>query len=393
MRALLLVLDGVGCGQTPDSAAFGDEGAHTLGHVFAGDLALALPALFSLGLWKILTVDVFDARSRGTIGSFGRMRPRSPGKDSTSGHWEIAGVVLTEPFATFTKAPLNLVEAIAQDARVEFLNAGAVGEAAALDQFAQDHLRTRRPILFTSADSVLHIAAHESIIPHRRLHEIGRLARRHADASRISRIVARPFVGEAPRFQYAEDPLEFGMVPPRTILNSISETGLRIEGVGKINELFGSSGITHTSPAASNADATAAIDQLWGDGMDGLIFANLPDFDLHGHHRDVHGYRDALLSFDLWLAGFLGRCEEEDLVIITADHGNDPTWNGTDHTREEVPLMVFHGNASLALGTRTSFADVAATLSAYFRLRHPWAVGESFISLQQRHPRSYFHRA
>jgi len=394
MRALLLVLDSVGCGQAPDAAAYGDAGANTLGHIFAAHPELDLPALFSLGLWKILTTDVFHARSRGTIASFGRMRERSAGKDSITGHWEIAGVVLDEPFATFQKFPPELVDAIQRHARVEFLGNRLASGAAIIEELGPEHLQSKRPILYTSADSVLQIAAHESVIPRRRLYEICRIARRHADTWRIGRVIARPFIGEAGRFQRSDGRHDFGMVPPPTILNAIAETGQRVEGVGKVNDLFGGSGITHSTPTASNADGMAAIDRLWADGSDGLIFANLIDFDtLYGHRRDTAGYAEALRQLDRWLTSFLPRCEEEDLVIITADHGNDPTWNGANHMREEVPLMVFHGGLSLALGTRSTFADVAATLAAFFRLRHKWICGESCITLQQRHARTYFHRA
>ena len=394
MRALLLILDSVGCGQAPDAAAYADEGANTLGHIFAAQPQLDLPTFFSLGLWKILTDDVFDPRSRGTLASFGRMRERSAGKDSTTGHWEIAGVVLGEPFAIFNQFPPELITAIQKDARVEFIGNCVRGGAAILEELGPEHLRTSKPILYTSADSVLQIAAHERIIPRRRLYEICRIARRHADAWRIGRVIARPFTGEPGQFQRTSGRHDFSMVPPGTVLNAIAETGLRVEGVGKISDLFAGSGITHATPTASNAEGMAAIDQLWADGTDGLIFANLIDFDmLFGHRRDTAGYAQALVECDRWLAGFLSRCEEDDLVIITADHGNDPTWSGTDHTREEVPLMVLHGGLSLALGTRKTFADVAATLAGFFQLRKKWSVGESFITLQQRLARTIFHHA
>jgi phosphopentomutase len=394
MRALLLVLDSVGCGQAPDAAAYNDAGANTLGHIFAARPELDLPALFSLGLWKTLTVDVFDPRSRGTVASFGRMRERSAGKDSTTGHWEIAGIILDEPFATFREFPRELVDAVQRDARVEFLGNRAASGTAIIEELGPEHLQSGKPILYTSADSVLQIAAHESVIPRRRLYEICRIARRHADQWRIGRVIARPFTGEPGRFQRSDGRHDFSMVPPPTVLNAIAETGMRVEGVGKVNDLFAGSGITHSTSTSSNAEGLSVIDQLWADGSDGLIFANLIDFDmLYGHRRDVAGYTEALRNFDRWLAGFLPRCEEDDLLIITADHGNDPTWNGTDHTREEVPLLVYHGGLSLALGTRSTFADVAATLASFFRLRQKWPVGESFITLQQRHSRTYFHRA
>jgi phosphopentomutase len=394
MRALLLVLDSAGCGRAPDAAAYGDAGADTLGHIFAAQPDLDLPALFSLGLWKILTADVFDRRSRGTIASFGRMRARAAGKDTTTGHWEMAGIVCDKPFTTFPEFPPDLVGAIQRDARVEFLGNCARSGTVILEELGPEHLRTGKPILYTSADSVLQIAAHEKVIPRRRLYEICRIARRHADAWRLGRVIARPFVGEPGHFQRTSGRHDFSMVPPPTILNAIAETGMRVEGVGKISDIFAGSGITHSTPTASNAEGLAAIDGLWADGGDGLIFANLIDFDmLHGHRRDVAGYAEALRACDRWLTGFLPRCEEDDLVIITADHGNDPTWKGSDHTREEVPLLVLYAGLSLALGTRSTLADVAATLAEFFQLRQKWPVGESFIALHQRHTRAYFHRA
>jgi len=394
MRALLIVLDSVGCGHAPDAAAYGDAGADTLGHLFAAQRALELPTLFSLGLWKILTADVLDRRSLGTIGSFGRMRERSAGKDTTTGHWEIAGAVLEQAFATFEKFPPELVQAIERDARVQFIGNYARSGTTILEELGAEHVKTGKPILYTSADSVIQIAAHERVIPLKRLYEICRIARRHADALRIGRVIARPFDGEPGAFRRTSGRHDFSMVPPATVLNAIAETGMRVAGVGKISDIFADSGITQSTPTASNVEGMAAIEQYWADGQDGLIFANLVDFDmLFGHRRDVAGYTRALVEFDAWLATFLPSCDPEDLVIITADHGNDPTWRGSDHTREEVPLMVLHGAASLPLGTRSTFADVAATLAAFFGLSHPWPVGKSFISLQQRHARSYFHRA
>ena len=392
MRALLIILDSAGCGGAPDAAAYGDEGANTLGHVLATAPDLELPALFSLGLWKILTGDVFHRRSQGTIASYGRMRECSSGKDSTSGHWEIAGAILDAPFETFSEFPAELVSAIEKDAGVQFLGNFPRSGTAILEELGGEHLKTGRPILYTSADSVLQIAAHESVVPRKRLYEICRAARRRANAYRIGRVIARPFTGAPGAFERTAGRHDFSMVPPRTVLNSIAETGLRVEGVGKISDIFAGSGITHSTPSASNRDGIAVIDALWADGRDGLVFANLVDFDaLFGHRRDPAGYLGALVEFDAWLGGFLSRCDDEDLVIITADHGNDPTWRGTDHTREEVPLIVLHRRIGVPLGTRRTFADVAATLASFFFVRHGWPVGESFISLQQRHARSHIH--
>ena len=376
MRALLLILDSVGCGRAPDAAAYGDEGADTLGHIFAAQPALALPALSSLGLGKIIG----HPGAPDALASHGRMRPRSAGKDTTTGHWEIAGVILDQPFATYREFPPDLVQAIGREAGVRFIGNYAQSGTTILAELGAEHVRTGHPILYTSADSVLQIAAHESVIPLPRLYEICRTARRHADAWRIGRVIARPFTGEPGAFTRTSRRHDFSAIPPRTVLNAIADAGLPVEAVGKISDIFAGSGITRSTPTASNADGMAAIDALWAENRDGLIFANLVDFDMHfGHRRDVPGYANALVEFDRWLTTFLPRCAPADLVIITADHGNDPTWPGTDHTREEVPLLVLHAGRAAPLGTRQTFADTAATLAEFFAIP-PWPIGKSFAA-------------
>ena len=374
MRALLLVLDSVGCGHAPDAAAYGDEGADTLGHILAAQPALALPALFSLGLGKIMGLSAPEPRA-----SHGRMRERSAGKDTTTGHWEIAGVILDRPFATYPTFPAELIRAIEREAGVAFIGNYAQSGTTILAKLGAEHVRTGHPILYTSADSVLQIAAHESVIPLPRLYEICRVARRHADAWRIGRVIARPFTGEPGAFQRTSGRHDFSAIPPRTVLNAIADSGLPVEGVGKISDIFAASGITRSTPTASNAEGMSAIESLWTGTRDGLIFANLVDFDsLFGHRRDVPGYARALAEFDAWLHSFLPKVAPGDLLIITADHGNDPTFPGTDHTREEVPLLVCHGGHATPLGTRETFADIAATLAHFFHLA-PWSTGQSFL--------------
>ena len=376
MRALLLILDSVGCGHAPDAAAYGDEGADTLGHIFAAQPALALPALFSLGLGKIIGAK----QAPDPIASYGRMRQCSAGKDTTTGHWEIAGVILDQPFATYPEFPPELIRPIEREARVTFIGNCAQSGTTILTELGAEHVRTGHPILYTSADSVLQIAAHESVIPLARLYAICRIARRHADAWRIGRVIARPFTGEPGAFQRTSGRHDFSAVPPRTVLNAIADAGLPVEGVGKIHDIFAGSGVTHSTPTSSNALGMAAIDALWAEAGDGLIFANLVDFDmLFGHRRDVPGYANALTEFDAWLHSFLPKVAPDDLLIITADHGNDPTFPGTDHTREEVPLMVLHGDRRNPLTTRETFADIAATLTDFFRIE-PWPIGQSFLN-------------
>ncbi len=377
MRALLLVLDSVGCGRAPDAAAYGDEGADTLGHIFASTPALTLPTLDSLGLGRIMRrEDCGDATPRA---SWGRMREKSAGKDTTTGHWEIAGAVLSEPFATFEKFPRELIAPIEEEAGVEFIGNYPQSGTVILEELGAEHVRTGQPILYTSADPVLQIAAHESVIPLDRLYEICQIARRHCDARRIGRVIARPFTGEPGAFRRTSGRHDYSMVPPRTVLNALAESGRAVEGVGKISDIFAGSGITRSTPTASNAEGMRVIEERWAAIGDGLIFANLVDFDmLFGHRRDVAGYARALTDFDAWLPRFLPQIKDSDLVVITADHGNDPTWRGTDHTREEVPLIVLHRDRTTSLGTRETFADIAAALTEFFELE-PWPTGTSFL--------------
>ena len=379
MRALVLVLDSVGIGHAADAEKYGDEGANTLGHIFARVPDLRLPNLFRLGLAKIL-----DSSARQSlalpIASYGKMQQCSAGKDTTTGHWEIAGVIVDVAFAVFEKFPAELVSAIEQEAGVRFIGNYARSGTAILEELGPEHVRTGKPILYTSADSVLQIAAHEKIVPLEKLYEICRIARHHADQFRIGRVIARPFVGKQ-KFTRTGNRHDFSMKPPRTILNSINEQEIPVIAVGKISDIFAGEGITESHPTKSNRDSMNKIDNLWSKMQRGLIFANLVDFDmLYGHRRDAVGYARALREFDEWLGGFIKKIAPADLVVITADHGNDPTFRGTDHTREQVPLFVLHNRESRDLGTRSTFADVAASLADFFQLPQAWPTGCSFLA-------------
>ena len=379
MRALVLVLDSVGIGHAPDAEKYGDEGANTLGHIFARVPDLRLPNLFRLGLAKTLGLSARQSLAL-LIASYGKMQERSTGKDTTTGHWEIAGVIVDVAFAVFEKFPAELVSAIEQEAGVRFIGNYARSGTAILEELGPEHVRTGKPILYTSADSVLQIAAHEKIVPLEKLYEICRIARHHADQFRIGRVIARPFVGKE-KFTRTANRHDFSMKPPRTILNSINEQEIPVIAVGKISDIFASEGITESHPTKSNRDSMNKIDNLWSKMQRGLIFANLVDFDmLYGHRRDAVGYARALREFDEWLGGFINKIAPEDLVVITADHGNDPTFRGTDHTREQVPLFVMHSREASDLGTRSTFADVAASLADFFQLPQTWPTGCSFLA-------------
>lgn len=375
-RALLLVLDSVGCGHAPDAAAYGDAGANTLGHILEQRPAAKLPALKSLGLHQALALARGEEPcARPLRGAVGVLTERSAGKDTTTGHWELAGAVIEEAFATFSEFPAELVRPIESAAGVKFLGNCAASGTEILERLGAEHVATGRPILYTSADSVLQIAAHEAVMPLARLYAICEIARRHADAWRIGRVIARPFDGEADAFRRTPNRHDFSLEPPRTVLDALTEAGVPVIGVGKISDIFAGRGVAESFPTKSNADGMAAIDRLWAERPAGLVFANLVDFDmLFGHRRDGEGYAQALEEFDAWLAEFLPRMESDDLVLITADHGNDPTFAGTDHTRERVPIFLPNASPAL-LGVRASYADVAATLAAHFGIG-AWPVGE-----------------
>lgn len=381
MRALLLVLDSVGCGAAPDAASYGDTGSNTLGHIYAKTPGFSLPNLEALGLSRILPSLERQASIPPAKASWGRLRPRAAGKDTTTGHWEIAGAVLTEPFATFERFPAELVHAIEQEGGVSFIGGHPASGTTIIAELGPEHVKTGRPILYTSADSVLQIAAHEEIFGLKKLYALCEIARRHCDPYRIGRVIARPFIGEPGAFKRTAGRHDYAMLPPRTVLNAIAESGRPVRGVGKISDIFAGSGVTASTPTADNREGMAVILKDWQSmqAEGGLLFANLVDFDMHfGHRRDVPGYARALREFDAWLPQFLDQVALPDLVIITADHGNDPTHPGTDHTREEVPLIVLHSGQARPLGIRDTFADIAASLADFFALP-AWPVGRSFI--------------
>jgi len=305
----------------------------------------------------------------------------SCGKDTTTGHWEMAGAPLEKPFATFESFPPELLAELEAACGVIFIGNKAESGTVIIEQFGEEHCRSGHPILYTSADSVLQIAAHESVIPLERLYEICKICRGIADRERIGRVIARPFTGEnASNFQRTSNRKDFSMIPPPTILTALTDAEIPVIGVGKISDIFAGKGITESNHTKTNADGMAAIESFYADAAENaFVFANLVDFDmLFGHRRDPKGYSECLTEFDAWLAGFLPKLEGNDLLIITADHGNDPTWQGTDHTREKVPLLVKRGDTAGSLGDRKTFADVAASLADFFEIDE-WETGKSFI--------------
>ena len=367
-RALLLVLDSVGCGAAPDAANYGDTGANTLSHILQATPDIKIPTLKGLGWDQILGM------GEENTASFARLRPRSVGKDTTSGHWELAGAILDKPFATFERFPDELVSEIENAAHVHFIGNVVASGTQVIAQLGEQSVASGRPILYTSADSVLQIAAHEVHFSLEKLLHVCEVARRIADKWQIGRVIARPFIGEQQSFERTSNRRDYSIQPPHTILDALFETGIPTVGIGKISDIFAGRGLSTSLPTKSNAAGMESITAQWATGSDGLYFANLVDFDtLYGHRRDVAGYARALEEFDSWLSGFVEQVGPVDMVLITADHGNDPTFAGTDHTREEVPLLMLYGGEKFNLGVRDTFADVAASLGAYFGV--DWETG------------------
>lgn len=382
-RVVLIVLDGVGVGALPDADLYGDADADTLGHVAAACGGLQLPHLQRLGLGNIRPL-AGVAPASAPAAAFGRMRERSAGKDTTTGHWELAGLIQTEPFPTFPQGfPPAIVDAFARQTGLQPLGNVAASGTEILRRLGEEHLRTGRPIVYTSADSVFQIAAHEEVIPVARLYELCRTARKILDPWRIGRVIARPFLGgRADDFYRTPRRHDFSLPPTGpTVLDSLAAAGRTVYGIGKIHDIFAGCGLTEAVYSDSNADGMAKTVRALATVRQGLVFTNLVDFDmLYGHRQDPVGFARALTEFDAWLPRLLQTLKPSDLLLVSADHGCDPTTAGTDHTREAVPLLAWSSQLAggIDLGERGSFADAAATVAEALRVESP--AGESFLA-------------
>ncbi len=397
-RAFLIVLDSVAVGGAPDARRFGDEGADTVGHIAARRAAegrpLNVPCLAALGLGeccRLATGSVppgLEAPQGGVIGSFGTAIEQSDGKDTPSGHWEIAGVPVTTPWGYFPATvpcfPAALVDAIVTRARLP----GILGNCHAsgtdiIAALGDEHVATGKPICYTSVDSVLQIAAHEEHFGLERLYEVCEITRELTRPLHIGRVIARPFTGHSPatyrrtphRRDYAEAP------PAPTLLDIATHEGRSVVSLGKVADIFAHSG---TGRVVKGPDNAALLESLLAEmprlADGGLVFANLVDFDQeHGHRRDVEGYALTLEAFDRSLPGIMARLADDDLLVITADHGCDPTWHGTDHTREQVPILAYGRTLGPgSVGTRPTYADIGASIAKHLALPRP-GHGEPFL--------------
>ena len=382
-RAIILVLDGVGAGAAHDASKYGDADSNTLGHVARAVGGFNLPALASHGLGNILELDGMP-HEPSAEGAWGRMEPASAGKDSTTGHWEIAGVHLAKPFPTYPRGfPAEVVEEFARETGRGVLGNVVASGTAVLDAYGVEHMQTGKWILYTSADSVFQIAAHEGVVPLSELHAACETARRLlVPPHDVSRVIARPFEGESGSFKRTANRRDYSIQPPdETLLDALAKDGIDRHGVGKVDDLFAKRSIV-SQHTASNAEGIDLI-RKWVRGPEsGLLFANLVDFDQqYGHRNDVAGFYNSLREFDFALPSITSVLREDDLLFITADHGNDPTTESTDHAREAAPLLAIGPRVQSAnLGVRSTFSDLGATVGDWLGVSVRGR-GESFLPL------------
>lgn len=382
-RAILVVLDGVGAGANPDAAVYGDEGASSLEHCARAIGGLELPHLGRLGLGNITPV-MGTAPVEQAAGAYGRMAEAAAGKDSTTGHWEMTGVVLHTPLPTYPQGfPPAVVEAFEQAIGRKVLGNKAASGTEIIKELGEQHVRTGRPILYTSVDSVFQVAAHQEVIPLEELYHICQIAREQVMTGEhaVGRVIARPFLGVPGHFTRTEHRRDFSLAPPGlTLLDALKEAGRDVIGIGKIEDLFAGRGLTVGEHTETNREGMqATLDWLTRD-FSGLLFVNLVEFDmLWGHRRDSQGYARALCEVDEWFARVQQQMRTGDVIVFTADHGVDPTYRGTDHTREHVPLLIYGEpvRAGVDLGVRPTYADLGQTLAQAFGVG-PLAAGTSF---------------
>ena len=380
-RVVLIVLDSAGIGELPDAYLYGDEGSNTLANTAKQVGGFELPNLEKLGLGKIHPILGLKGDIK-ALGAYGKMGEKSPGKDTTTGHWEICGLILEKPFPVYPNGfPEDLIRRFEEAIGRKTLGNKPASGTAIIEELGEEHMRTGYPIVYTSADSVFQIAAHEEVIPLDELYKMCKIARglltgEHA----VGRVIARPFTGTPGNFKRTANRHDYSLEPVgKTVLDKLVEQGYEVLGVGKIYDIFAGRGLTWHESTKNNEDGILKTVELLSKEFTGLLFTNLVDFDMiYGHRNNAEGYYEALKQFDSYLPKIMEKLREDDLLIITADHGCDPTTPSTDHSREYVPLLVYGRGVKedVNLGIRETFADVAATLEEIFGLEP--GVGQSF---------------
>jgi len=366
-RVILIVLDSVGIGALPDAHAYHDVGSNTLGNIAKHYPALHLPNLTAMGLGNIDPANALKKTDTPTA-AFGKAMEQSAGKDTTTGHWEISGVVLEKPFPVFLDGfPKAFMERFEAAIGTKTLGNVAASGTAIISELGGEHVKTRFPIVYTSADSVFQIAMHESVYPIERQYEICEIARKLLVGEfEVGRVIARPFTGDSGHYTRTSRRKDFSVNPPKTVLDAIVEQGKGVYAIGKILDIFNGKGISRYTKTATNLAGIQATLEAIRNPAEALVFTNLVDFDmLFGHRRDIEGYAKALMEFDAYLPEITGSLKENDLLILTADHGNDPSAPGNDHTREYIPILNYGVKVKpgYEIGIRQSFADIAATIA------------------------------
>jgi phosphopentomutase len=382
-RVIVIVLDSVGVGWLPDAKDFGDEGANTLGHIAEYMGGLNLPHMQKMGLGNIIPIKGVPPTEESTA-AWGIMKEASGSKDTMAGHWEMMGLIVDKPFPTFPNGfPAEIMGKFYHASGVtQALGNKAASGTVIIAELGEEHIRTGFPIVYTSADSVFQIAVHEEVIPVDKLYKICEQARKVCDEYQIGRVIARPFVGEKGNFTRTANRKDFPMFPPgETALDILKRNNFPVSGIGKIEDIFAGQGLTRAIHTKSNNHGMECLTEELSITTEGLIFINLVDFDmLYGHRNNAAEYAKALEDFDRGLGELLPRLQEDDLLIITADHGCDPTYPGTDHTREYVPLLVYSRHLEPhGLGTRETFADIGVTILEMFGIPHSFP-GIGFFS-------------
>lgn len=371
-RVFLIVLDGVGVGELPDAVQYGDSGSDTLAHIAQATGGLPLPNLQKMGLGNIHPIrGVFPANP--PLAAWGRLLEASPGKDSITGHWEMMGVILDSPFPTYPKGfPSEVIKPFVKAIGMDILGNYPASGTEIIQRLGEEHMRTGKPILYTSADSVFQVAAHENVIPPDKLYDICRIARDQLRGKHgVGRVIARPFIGEVGGFERTSRRMDFPLEPPRNFIDELADIGGKTHAIGKIREFFAGRNIaSYDSTSSNNAHIQAILSAIKGSDCD-FIFANLEDFDmLYGHRNDPYGFAQALERFDFALDKMLRILREDDILILTNDHGNDPTTPSTDHSREYAFLLAYGipNFKGVGIGERKTFGDIAATLRDIFHM-------------------------
>ena len=381
-RVIWMVIDSVGIGALPDSQKFGDINVDTLGNIVRACKGIKIPNMIKLGLANIEGVDSLE-NIESPIGCYGRCSEISKGKDTTTGHWEMTGVLVETPFKTFENGfPKDIIEEFERRTNRKVIGNKPASGTAILDELGEQHMKTGEVIVYTSADSVFQIAAHEEIVSLDELYKMCEIAREiMMGDNAVARIIARPFIGKPGAFERTSNRRDYSLSPfEDTVLDNIKNANLDVIGVGKIEDIFNQQGITEAIHTHDNMDGVDQTINYMKKETKGLIFTNLVDFDSkYGHRRDVEGYKKALEEFDARIPEIIENMNDDDILIINSDHGNDPTYKGTDHTREYIPVLVYGKNlkSGLNLGTRKSFADIGATVADILNVDMP-KHGESF---------------